>query len=118
MKYVHEREVWWCDFGNDPVGIEISKKRPVLILKKFNKRHFFVIPLTKTKRSPKITYDLSQVSNFGDNSYLNISQLRAIDVGRLDQQFGKLSQGMFKKVKKLSAEVLTPASEPSGQKLR
>ena len=112
MKYVHEREVWWCDFGDSSRGIEISKVRPALILRKFSAQHVFVIPLTRTKKDPPIGYDLSSVSTINGKSYLNISQARAVDVLRLHRKMARLPKSIFLDIKKLSAEVLTPASEP------
>jgi len=117
MKYVHEREVWWCDLGKIPVGIELYKKRPVLVLKKFSHRHFFVIPFTSAKKSDWISYDLSSIGGLRSNSFLNISQARALDISRLDRKLTIIPDPIFIAIRKKSAEALTSASGSNDQKL-
>lgn len=54
--YFREKEVWWCALGLN-IGDEQDGKgqfatRPVLVIKKFNKRICIVLPLsTKTKQA-------------------------------------------------------------------
>ena len=53
----HERDVWWCSLGVNLGDEEDGKnnlfERPVLVLKKFNNRLAWVIPMTsKHKISP------------------------------------------------------------------
>ena len=86
-----EREIWWCSIGVN-IGYEIDGKnssfnRPVLILRKFNQRQFWGIPLTtKTPKNPKYFF---KINIKGKTSYLSLSQLRVIDVARLSTTLNK-----------------------------
>lgn len=95
-----EGEVWWCGLGKN-VGTEINGKsqkfsRPVLIYKKFSNLCFLAIPLsTKIHRGSWyvdfIFQDVEQVAV--------LSQMRSMNIFRLYQRIGRLSNGDFAKVK-------------------
>jgi mRNA-degrading endonuclease toxin of MazEF toxin-antitoxin module len=110
VPFINEREIWWCEFGSNSVGIEIQKKRPAIILRKFSKNHLFVVPLTKSPKSDLIAFQLDSVRFLSNKSFANISQAKAIDVTRLDRRMGKLSHRVFIALQKKSAEVFTSAS--------
>ncbi len=97
-----EGEVWWCSFGVN-VGIETDGKndkfnRPVLVLKKFNSRQFFAIPLTsKNKQNDKFYFELQLKDKI---SFLCLSQMRVLDAKRLQSYHTKINQNVLKQVKK------------------
>lgn len=86
-----EREIWWCSIGIN-VGTEQDGKnqkfnRPVLIVKKFNNRQFWGIPLTT--KQPKNNYFYYELKIKGKISYANLTQLRVLDVNRLNNALDK-----------------------------
>jgi mRNA interferase MazF len=97
---VKEGEVYWCSLGLN-VGDEENGKgkdfrRPVLVLRKFNNSIFIGVPLTtknkENKYYTKILLKDNEVSAI-------ISQLRVLDVKRLDEKIGYVPKLDFQKVK-------------------
>ena len=94
--YFHEREVWWCSVGVN-VGVEIDGKnnnfeRPVLIIKKFNRKMFWGVPLT-TKFCNE-----SYIINFKHDkgsSFANLAQLRMFSSKRILRKLTTLSDKNF-----------------------
>jgi mRNA interferase MazF len=96
-----EREVWWCSVGVN-IGYEIDGKnelfnRPVLILRKTSKETFFGLPLTSKEKSFPwgVPITLKQKTSF-----VAVGQLRFFDAKRLNELYGKASEGEFEKIKK------------------
>jgi len=92
-----EREIWWCRIGLN-IGHEMDGKgaqysRPVLVVRKFNERIFFGVPMTtKIKDSPyyhRITFR-------GKEQCAILSQLRLWEARRFTSKMGKLSPSHFK----------------------
>ena len=86
-----EREIWWCSIGVN-VGTEQDGKnekfnRPILIIKKFNNRQFWGIPLTT--KEPKNKYFYYELNIKGKTSYANLTQLRVLDVNRLNNSLDR-----------------------------
>jgi mRNA interferase MazF len=48
----HDREIWWCSLGvnvgSEQDGVSSNFERPMLIIKKFNRRVLWAVPLTRT----------------------------------------------------------------------
>jgi mRNA interferase MazF len=90
--HVSEGDIWWAAVGQN-IGTEINGKsvnftRPVVILKKFSHRFYFVIPLT-TKLHKGSWY-----RSFYYHGLLSIACLhqgRSIDHKRLYSKIGKIS---------------------------
>lgn len=100
--YFKEREVWFCYFGCN-VGFEQDGKgdnflRPVLVLKKFNKRIFLCIPLTTKIKNMKYYYKF--ILNNKDNCVI-ISQIKLMDSKRLFTKIGKISDIDFLNIKNI-----------------
>ncbi|MFH1183402.1 MAG: type II toxin-antitoxin system PemK/MazF family toxin [Candidatus Moraniibacteriota bacterium] len=105
--FFHETEVWFCHLGIN-IGHEEAGKgdwflRPVLILKKFNDKVFWAIPLTKTFRTGKYYYSFY----FKDNkSTAILSQIRLLDAKRLRYKVGKISKKNFFNIKQKIKQLL------------
>lgn len=96
------REIWWCSMGIN-IGVEQDGKnhnheRPVLIVRKFNKRLFWGIPLsTQIKDFPHyltIEFKATKEKESKKRSFI-ISQMRAFDSLRLTRPLGKLTPQQF-----------------------
>lgn len=91
-----EREVWWCSVGVN-VGYEIDGKntffnRPVLILRKFNTRLFWGVPLsTKIKENPHYHHMVF----LGKKQSVLLTHLRLYDSKRITDKLGKISHQLF-----------------------
>ena len=97
-----KREIWWCSTGVN-IGVEQDGKneqfeRPVLVVRKFNKRLFWGIPLsTKIKDFPyylTLSFKATKEKESKDRSFI-ISQMRAYDSLRLTRPLGKLTSKQF-----------------------
>lgn len=88
----NEREVWLCSLGIN-IGFEQDGKgdrylRPVVVIKKFNNKLFWAIPLTRTPREGKYYYKFS--FDLKTDSIAILSQLRLIDSKRLKNRIGRI----------------------------
>lgn len=101
----HRREIWWCATGVN-IGVEQDGKndlyeRPVLIVRKFNKRLFWGIPLTtQNKDFPHhivIEFKATKERQAKKRSFI-ISQMRAYDSKRLTRPLGKLTPTQFERI--------------------
>lgn len=99
---VRTREIWWCSIGVN-IGVEQDGKndlyeRPVLIVRKFNHRHFMGVPLTtQLKDYPfrhNIFYRNPAEGRVREGQAL-LSQMRSYDASRLTRQIAKLGTGQF-----------------------
>lgn len=99
------REIWWCSTGIN-VGVEQDGKndhfeRPVLIVRKFNKRLFWGVPLsTQIKDFPHhvvLEFKATKEPEPKERSFV-ISQMRALDSLRLTRPLGKLTSQQFEHV--------------------
>jgi len=98
---INERELWWCslgiNLGDEEDGKNDNFERPVLIIKKFNNRIIWVLPLSTQPGNLKYYFSI----NFKNiKSYVILSQLRLVSVKRLKRMLGKLSPKQFGEIKK------------------
>lgn len=88
---VHEGEIWWCslgkNIGDEEDGKNVLFERPVLILKRFNKKVAWILPLSSKLRDG--TY-YHQVAHNNKKSIVLLSQLRLISLKRLRRIMSKL----------------------------
>lgn len=98
----NQREIWWCTTGVN-IGVEQDGKnhtfeRPILIVRKFNRRLFWVIPLTsKVKPFPHyvtISFKSTKDVQPWERSFI-VSQMRSFDATRLSRKMGKLTDKQF-----------------------
>ena len=99
--YPGEGEVWMCIVGKN-IGYEQNGSgeyfiRPVIILKKFNNKMFWIISLSSKQK------DLDFYYNFQDNAKNNVSiilsQMRLISIKRLKRKMYDLNKVDFLNVK-------------------
>jgi len=108
----HAREIWWCRVGIN-IGAEICGKgdeftRPVLIIKKASTTTFVGLTLT-TKLKER--YDYHRITFLdGQQSDVQLTSVRTLDIRRLRQQIEKLSEPVFAKVLKAFAKIYCPES--------
>lgn len=105
--YFHQREIWYVALGEN-IGFEQNGKgekfkRPVIILKKFNKHCFLAVPLTTQKKEGKYYFQISEIK--GKQNYAILSQIRLISSKRLITKIGMIPQTEFKNLKQKITEV-------------
>lgn len=103
-----EREIWVCNVGEN-IGFEEDGKgedftRPVLIMKVFNRRFCYVLPLSTTDKRGKFYYPF--YGNTGKISVALLSQLKAIDSVRLRDKIGFARKEDFNEIKKQVIELI------------
>lgn len=95
----HSREIWWCslgvNLGDEQDGKNERFERPVLVIRKFNRKLAWIVPLsTKIKAGPyyhTITHD-------GQMFSVILSQLRIVSTKRFLRLIRKLSRGQFSEI--------------------
>lgn len=99
-KYFEEREIWFMSWGLN-IGVEELGKheqfeRPALILKKFNEKMMYAIPLTTQASSHKyrIAYNLDE-KKFA----AKINQMRLVDSKRLLRRIAILDNEQFQNIR-------------------
>ena len=91
VPFFNERQIWWCsvgiNVGHEQDGKGITSSRPVLVVKKFNNRLFWGVPLsTKIKKSPHY-----HTFNFkGRDQSALLTQLRLWDANRITRRMGHI----------------------------
>ena len=95
----HEREIWWCSIGLN-IGDEQDGKnelfeRPVLVLKKFNSKICWVLPMT-TKQKEGVYYH--QLEHDGKIFSVILSQIRLVSVKRFRRLIRKISPHQFEQI--------------------
>ena len=102
-----QRDVWWCHLGIN-VGDEENGKnkvysRPILIIKKFNNRIFWGVPLTTQIKEKHYYHKI----HFKDKEQcVMVSQLRLWDAKRLTTRLGRLTGNQFEDIKKIISDLL------------
>lgn len=100
VPYFKEREVWWCSLGvnvgHEQDGENKKYNRPVLIIKKFNNRLFWGVPLTTKIKNEKHYHQF----NFKDRKQCAmLTQMRLWDANRLTALMGRVGHEEFKGIK-------------------
>ena len=95
-----EREIWWCSIGVN-VGHEADGKgrqynRPVLVLKKFNNRLFWGVPLTTQVKDNRFYHPITFK---GKTQCIMLTHLRLWEGRRLSHKMGQLSEKQFQEIK-------------------
>ena len=98
--FFHEREIWWCslglNLGEEQDGKNDLYERPVLVLKKFNNKIAWVLPMTSHARDGKYYY---QLEYNGSISSVILSQIRLVSVKRFRRIVRKISQHQFQLIR-------------------
>lgn len=92
----HEREIWWCsigvNLGDEQDGKNELFERPVLILKKFNNKIAWVLPMS-AKSKEGLYYHL--LNHNGNTFTVILSQIRLVSVKRFRRFIRKISPHQF-----------------------
>jgi mRNA interferase MazF len=103
-KYFKERDLWWskigCNLGHEQDGKGVNFERPVLIIKKFNNRIFWAIPLSTKIKNNK--YYFSFFAKDGIKRSAILSQIKLMDIVRLEEKISYIDIETFNKIKKLA----------------
>ena len=94
------RDIWWCsvgvNIGHETDGKNRQYSRPILVIRKFNKRLFWGVPLTtQIKNNPHYH---RFVMNKREQCAM-LTQLRLWDAKRLSDKMGRLAEKEFQMVK-------------------
>ncbi len=89
-----EGEVWMCSIGKN-VGFEQngagdSFSRPVLVVKKFNNRMFWVVPLSTKQKSLDFYYNFIDPKNL--RVAVILAQLRLVSIKRFRRNLYTMAQ--------------------------
>lgn len=94
------REIWWCsiglNIGHEQDGKGTKFNRPVLVIKKFNNRLFWGVPLTTQIKDNKHYYHFTFK---GNKQCAMLTHLRLWDANRMTTRMGKLGQKNFADIK-------------------
>jgi mRNA interferase MazF len=95
------KEIWWCNLGIN-IGTETDGKdfyyeRPVLIIRFWNKKMVWVVPLTSKSYFDKYHYPLIILGK-EDFSFIKLTQIRTISTKRLVRKLGNISQKDFENI--------------------
>ena len=98
--FIHEREIWWCslgfNIGDEEDGKNDNFERPVLVLKKFNRKIVLAVPLsTKIKDNPYYFPFTHEDTKFA----VILSQLRLLSTNRFARRIRKIDNTLFKQIK-------------------
>ena len=92
----HEREIWWCsigmNLGDEQDGKNELFERPILVLRKFNNKVAWVLPMS-TKPKEGIYYH--NLEHEGKIFSVILSQLRLVSVKRFRRFVRKTSPHQF-----------------------
>jgi len=103
-----ERDVWWCKLGAN-IGDEQDGKgnlflRPILVVRKFNKRVFIGLPFsTKVKEN---NYFYHKFEFKGRDQSVIISQIRLLDAKRLSHKLGAVNEADFAEIKEKTKNLI------------
>jgi mRNA interferase MazF len=104
---IKESEVYWCNLGENIGDEENGKgegfKRPVLVIKKFNKNIFWGVPMSAQIKDNRYYIQIT-LKNVVRS--VMVSQLRLLDVKRLGVKIGYISKEDFNRVKKSITDLL------------
>ena len=103
-----EREVWWCKLGVN-VGDEEDGKgdlflRPVLVIKKFNKRVFVGLPFSSIIKEDHYFYHKFEFK--GKEQSVIISQIKLFDAKRFHYKMGRIDEDDFKEIKEKAKNLI------------
>lgn len=106
-KIYHEGDVWWCslgvNIGREQDGKGVGFSRPVLIIKYLSKDTCLVLPITTSNQTHKYRIDIGLVNN--NYSKAIVSQMKVIDIKRLENKLGVIDQVCLELIRKTIREM-------------
>jgi mRNA interferase MazF len=105
--FIHEREIWWCslglNIGDEEDGKNEQFERPVLVVRKFNRRVVLIVPLTTKIKDNRYYFTFAHDST---QFAVILSQLRLISTNRMTRRIRKVDIHLFQKIKKAIISVV------------
>ena len=99
--FPHEGEVWMCSVGRnigyEQNGMGAGFARPALIVKKFNNKMFWVVPLSSKQKALDFYHNFTDATGHGASAIL--AQLRLLSVKRFDRNMYTIDPGEFDTIK-------------------
>ena len=106
--YVQERDVVFLklgkNVGHEQDGVGDNFLRPVVVVKKFNNRLFWGVPLTTQGKESPFYFKLT--SYHKRDGWALISQGKACDTVRIKHKIGRLNQQEFVQLKRAISKIL------------
>lgn len=103
----HEREVWWCsigiNLGDEQDGKNQLYERPVLVIKKFNNKIAWVLPMSTKVKEGRYYYHLQHEQRVYS---ILLSQMRLLSVKRFRRFIRKISPHQFSLVQDKLVQIL------------
>jgi mRNA interferase MazF len=101
-RFPQEGEVWMCSLGKN-IGYEQngggeSFSRPILVVKKFTNKMFWVVPLSTKQKNLDFYFNYTDAENRKVSAIL--AQLKLLSVKRLKRKLYELDHENLKEVKK------------------
>lgn len=97
---VSEGDIWWCylgsNIGDEQDGVGESYSRPVLVVRKFNRKVCIVVPMS-TKLKSGVFYFCTDFK--GVRYSILLSQIRLISIKRFMRRIRCLPKEEFNRVK-------------------
>ena len=108
LVFPQEREVWMCSIGHN-VGFEQHGSgntfgRPVLVVRKFNNKMFWVAPLSSKQKTFDFYHNFTDVN--GENVAVILAQMRLMSVKRFERNMYRMSIDEFELIRKKLATFL------------
>lgn len=105
----HEREIWWCsigiNLGDEQDGKNELFERPILILRKFNNKIAWMLPMTTKEKEGKYYHTLEHE---GKIFSVILSQLRLISIKRFRRLVRKISPHQFSIIQDKIIDLIKP----------
>lgn len=100
-RFPKEGEVWMSSFGKN-VGFEENGagdnfSRPILVVKKFNNRMFWIVPLSTKQKNLSFYYNYTDTNGLAASAI--IAQLRLLSIKRLDRNMYELQKNHLSEIK-------------------
>ncbi len=98
-------EIWWINL-QPTLGNETDKKRPCLILQNDvgnrNSSTTIIAPLLRGAKTYPFVVNVTKTDQNGldEDRYINLSQMRAVDAQRIDNQQGSLESSYWSAIEK------------------
>jgi mRNA interferase MazF len=101
-KFPEEGEVWMCHLGNN-IGFEQNGSgedfsRPVLIIKKFNYKMFWSVPLSTKQKDLNFYYNYTDPH--GNKVSAILAQMKLLSTKRLRRKMYTISETELEEIKK------------------
>lgn len=103
----HEREIWWSsiglNLGDEQDGKNELFERPILVIRKFNRKLAWVLPMSSKEKEGIYYY---QLEHDGKIFSVILSQLKLLSVKRFRRFVRKISPEQFLEIKNKIIELL------------